>query len=165
MHLQIIVRGVISQVQLWESMMQNHHFKWRRINLKTKKEEIVLVQGGLRPSVLGTYEFVFPEESLPTVLSMMGITEGGMGFGIERTLMNKAKLATLRKICGVKKIPKSAFEKAKKIESSVYFKDGERGLSHMKVHGVSIHPIGIKEDKRIKMYDPVDKKEYWQEAL
>jgi len=51
MHLQLIVRGLTFQVKLWEAMMQNHHFKWRRINLKTNKEEIVLVQGGLRQSV------------------------------------------------------------------------------------------------------------------
>ncbi len=164
MHLQIIVRGILPQVRLWESMMQNHHFKWKRINIKTKKEEIVLVQGGLRTSVLGTYEFIFPEESLPEVLSFLGFTDKSKIEAIP-SFMNKTKLAVLRKLCGVKKIPKSAFEEAKKIQPTIYFKDYERGLSTITVPGVSVHPIGIREDGRRELFDPAQNKTFEQEML
>lgn len=164
MHLQLIVRGIISQVRLWESMMQNHFFKWRRINTKTGKEEITLVQGGLRPSVLGTYEFVFPEESLPEVLNILGL-KSQQDTGTSRIFKYKVKLAVLRKICGVKIIPKEAFEKAKNIPDSIYFDEYERGLSSTKIPGVAIHPIGIKEDTRIIMFDPALNKEFEQEGL
>lgn len=164
MHLQIIVRGVINQVRLWESIMQGHYFKWRRINLKTKKEEIVLVQGGLRPSVLGTYEYIFPKEALPDVLNILGLTDKNR-ISAKPSFKNKARLAFLRKICGVKKIPESAFKKAKELPDSIYFEDSERGLSHTRIPSISIHPIGIKEDDTINMYDPEKKKEFEQEGL
>ncbi len=166
MHLQLYVRGLCPQVELWKSMMQNHFFKWRRTNIKTGKEEITLVQGGLRNSVLGTYEFTFPEESLPDVLSLIGSTsKEKIGIGVQNSFMNRTRLATLRKLCNVKKIPKSAFEKAKKLKSSVYFNDSERGFSDVIIPGTSVHPIGIKKDKQITMYDPQFKATFEQEAL
>lgn len=169
MHLQLYARGIINQVRLWESVMQNHYFKWRRINLKTNKEEVVLVQGGLRPSVLGTYEYIFPEEALPDVLNILQITDRqNLGKGIDPNklnLMHKSRLAVLRKICGVKKIPESAFKKARELPKSIYFKDQERGLSHSWIPGVAVHLIGFKKDRRGKMYDPVEKQEFDQEML
>jgi len=88
-----------------------------------------------------------------------------MGLTGKPSLLDRIRLTALRLKCGVKKIPKSAIEEAKTIEPSIYFNDSERGLSNMNVHGVSVHPIGIKKDKWIEMHDPVEKKEYWQEGL
>ncbi len=159
MHLQIYVRGIYSQVELWKSMAQGVFFKWRRTNLKTGKEEIILVQGALRPSVLGTYEYVFPETALPEVLCIMGLAEGSIG--CKKTMKKKIQLAGLRKMLGVKKIPKSIYEEAKKLPESIVLKDSERGLSSLKVPGVAIHLIGIKKDD----YREFTEFGYYQEAL
>lgn len=156
MHLQLYIRGVCPQVELWKSMMQNNFFKWRRTNIKTGKEQIILVQGGLRPSVLGTYEFIFPREALPEVLGILGCTEYSI---------KKIKLAFLRRIIGLKKIPKSVFQKAKECPTSVIINNSERGLSSIIVPGIWVHIIGIKEDKQIEMYDPQFKATFLQEAL
>lgn len=164
MHLQLMVRGILPQVKLWESMMQNHFFKWRRTNKKTGKKQEILVQGGLRQSVLGTYEFIFPKEALAEVLSILGLTKEN-NIGVETTFTHRTRLAVLRKILGVKKIPKSIFKKAMEIPYSVIINNRERGLSGMKVPGVSVHLIGFKEDKIIEMYDPELKATFYQEGL
>jgi hypothetical protein len=164
MHFQFYVRGIFPQVELWKSMAQGCFFKWRRTDLETGKEDIVLVQGALRPSVLGTYEYIFPKESLSTVLCIMGL-DSPERIGVQDSFMSRARLAALRKILGVKKIPKENFREAAEMPESIIIGNSERGLSHLKVPGVAIHPIGIKEDRRIEMYDPVDKKTYDQEAL
>lgn len=147
MHLVFYLRGVPQQVSLWKAMAQNQFFKWRRINLKTKKEEIILIQAGLRDSVLGTMELTFPKEALPTVLCIMGLQEGHLQ--VHPSFMSKARMIVLRRILGLRKIPKKAFKEAEKIYSSIMFDDLERGLSDLLAARVSIHPIGIKEDARI----------------
>jgi hypothetical protein len=144
MHLVFYARGILQQVELFKIFMQTQYFKWGRINLKTKKKEYCLVQGALRPSVLGTWEYIFPREALPSVLSMMKIeqqTEGATGKRLE-----KLELAFLRKILGVKKIPSKAYKKAAKIPPSLVIENHERALGDCKVNGVSVHIIGIKED-------------------
>ena len=143
MHLVLYARGIIQQVELWKAMAQGQFFKWGRKNLKTGKIEYVLVQGALRPSILGAWEYVFPKECLAEVINILGIhipreCEHGFKF--------KAKSAVLRKIHGVKKIPKEIIEEAKKIQSSILLENSWRGLSHIIVQGVSIHAVGIKED-------------------
>jgi hypothetical protein len=159
MHLYLFARGKFEQVEQWKAHAQCAYWKFRRINLKTKKQETIIVQGALRPSVLGTYEYVFPEESLAEVCAFFGITKNeSYGF-------NKIGLYTrhfcLRKIFGCKKIPKKILEKAKKIPSTFTTAEFERGCSNCIIPGVSLHAIGIKEDEKR------DFKEwgYFQEAL
>lgn len=144
MHLQIYVRGIYPQVELWKSMAQGLFFKWRRINLETGKEEIILVQGALRPSILGSFEFIFPEEALPEVLCIMGLADENIG--CKKSKKRKLQLMVLRKLFDVKKIPKSIYEKARNLPESIVLSDSERGLSHIKVPGVAIHLIGIRKD-------------------
>ncbi len=164
MHLQIIVRGLVPQVRLFESIAQGQYFKWRRTNIETGEEEIVLVQGGLRQSVLGTYEYIFPKEALSEVLGMFGFYKADEKRSFDNDFMTKARLATLRKLCGVKKVPKKAFvmEDGK---TSVYFKETERGFSQCDVPGVTAHLIGYKEDPMAEMFDPMIGKKYIQEML
>ena len=140
-------------------MAQGLFFKWRRTNLKTGEEETILVQAGLRPSILGSWEFIFPETALAEVLCIMGRGDGGIG--CEVTMTRKFQLAGLRKILGVKKIPKSIYKKAQELPESIVITDSERGLSHLKVPGVSVHLIGIKKD----IYRDFPDLGYYQEAL
>ena len=162
MHLIFYIRGIYNRVELFKSLAQGQFFKWRRINKKTKKEETVLVQGAFRPSVLGAWEYIFPEEALIEVLSVFGITED---IGAEPTFINKAKLAVIRKLFGAEKITKEMLNKAKKTPSSIQLGNSERGLSGLRVHGVAIHPIGLKRDDRRELYDPAVDETFIQEML
>lgn len=146
MHLIFFARGIFHQLNLFESLMQTHFWKWRRKNLKTGKQEEILVQGALRRSVLGAYEYVFPEEALAEVISMMGILEDNLSW---RNFGSYTRLAVLRKLFGAKKIPHKIFEEAKKIPPSIILTNRERAMSKCKVAGVDLHIIGIKEDKKI----------------
>jgi len=157
MHLYLFVRGKFEQVEMWKSHAQSTYWKWRRINNKTGKQETTLVQGALRPSVLGAYEYVFPKEALAEVCSFFGIkynTSYGFGkFGLH------TRHFALRKIFGCKKIPKDILKKSKEIPVSFTTEEFERGGSNCIIPGVATHIIGIKEDTTIIMGD------YTQEGL
>lgn len=157
MHLYFYVRGKFSQVEEWKCLAQGAFWKFRRINQETEKEEIKLVQGALRPSVLGAYEYVFPKEALAEVCSFFGITSN------EQYGFNKIGLYTrhfcLRRVFGCKKLPKETLKKAAKIPASFDLKGFERGCPDCSVPGVAIHVIGIKEDEERVIGN------YFQEAL
>lgn len=164
MHLQIILRGINTQVELWKILAQGVFFKWIRKDLKTGKDFQVLYQMALRPSVLGTWELIFPEECLPTLLSMLRLTDKKKGI-YGNISMKGMRMAVLRKCCGVKKIPNWAFKEALKIPESLTIKNDWRGMSPLMVKGVSVHPIGMRKDKYGEMYDPSTNKTYYQELL
>lgn len=149
MHLYFYTRGIQQQIELWKIFMQSQYFKWTRKNLQTGEDESILLQGSLRPSVLGAWEYIFPEECLPDVLSMMNLVNyqdyGFSKIGIE------ARMGLLRKIFGAKKLKKKHFEQAKKIPNSLIFSQYNRGLANCEVPGVAIHLIGYKKDKFGKM--------------
>lgn len=145
MHLFFYARGIYNQVEFFKTLAQSQYWKWFRINLKTKKEEMILVQGALRPTILGAYEYIFPEECLSEVLSVFGIPDASttsrlQGYG-------------LRKLFKCEKIPKENLEEAKKIETTLSITGHMRGLTKVQVEGVGIIPIGIKRDKREKWED------------
>lgn len=143
MHLYLYVRGKFEQVKLWEAHAQTAYWKFRKINSKGK-EEIFLVQGALRPSVLGAYEYVFPKEALVEVCSFFGIhSNTSYGFG---KIGLETRHFALRKLFGAKKIPDKILKEAETAFDSVFFKDRERGLANCSIPGVGIHVIGIKED-------------------
>jgi hypothetical protein len=143
MHLYLFVRGKFTQVEEWKAHAQTAYWKWRKINQKGK-EEIFLVQGALRPSVLGAYEYVFPKEALVEVCSFFGIRSNtSYGFG---KIGLETRHFALRKIFGAKKIPKEILKASENAFDSVVFKDRERGLSNCSVPGVGLHVIGIKDD-------------------
>lgn len=157
MHLYLYARGKFEQIELWKSLAQSAFWKWRRINNKTGKEEIILVQGALRPSVLGAFEYIFPREALTEVCSFFGITNNeSYGFG-------KIGLYTrhfcMRKVFGCKKIPKDILNKAKDIPPTFSTEEFERGGSNCVIPGVAIHAIGIKADAEMILGD------HTQEAL
>lgn len=153
MHLYLFVRGKFEQVEVWKCHAQAAYWKLRRKNLETGKEEIILVQGALRPSVLGAYEYIFPKEALAEVCSFFGITyeyrDGqALTFG---NLGASSRHSILRTIFACEKIPKTILEKAKKIPPSFSTTEFERGCSNCIINGVAVHPIGIRKDRQGEM--------------
>ena len=144
MHLYLFVRGKFEQVELWKCHAQCAYWKFRRINQKTKKEETTMVQGALRPSVLGAYEYIFPKEALAEVCSFFGIKKNeSYGFGrLGLTLRH----AALRKVFGCKKIPKDILKEAEKIPPTFTTEEFERGGYDCSIPGVALHVIVIKKD-------------------
>ena len=150
MHLFIFIRGVQQFAELYKSHLQCQYWKWKRVNAKTKKEEYVLVQGALRQSYLGCYEYIFPEECLSEVIAVLGLVEKEA---------YSFKLNAIRKMMGLEKIPKKNFEEAKKIKTDITINGSMRGLSGINVAGTGCAVIGIKRDIRGEMYG------FIQEAL
>lgn len=106
--------------------MQSQMFPFKRKNLKTGKDETIAVQGGLRPVQL--WEYVFPEESLPDVLTMLNMNDVKKDYAI-----SSAKMALLRAATKSKKIPKTKKTKRTRFIPTEW---------------VSLHGIGIKKDRR-----------------
>jgi hypothetical protein len=175
MHLYFYARGKFEQVEQWKAHAQASYWKFRRINNKVcmcgqtlekhddkkcyiqkgkeklfmgkfaPRQETILVQGALRPSVLGAFEFVFPKEALAEVLSFFGI-EANTQYGFKGISL-ESRHFVLRKVFGAKKIPKDILDKAKKIQSTFSTEEFERGCSNCVIPGVALHVIGIKDDE------------------
>lgn len=157
MHLYFYLRGKLELVELWKAHAQTSYWKFRRKNNKTGKIETILVQGALRPSILGAWEFVFPKEALVEVCSFFGIKKNTQyGFG---KLGLETRHFGLRKIFGAKKIPEKVLRAAEKIPETFSTEEFERAGANCIIPGVPMHVIGIKEDKIGKM------KGYTQELL
>ena len=127
MHIVFGTRGVKHERDLFVTTMQSQFFPWKRINLKTGKEEITLVQGALRP--LEFWEYVFPEESLPDVLAML---EQDNKVNLKNALNQKTAIM-LRQMLGLKKIPIMDLPERNRV---------------IHLRGMALHPIGIKKDER-----------------
>lgn len=147
MHLYFFVRGIIPQVEVFKAMAQSQFWKWTRIDAKTGKDATTLVQGALRPTILGAYEYIIPEECLAEALAIFGITR-------ERT--NSFKLNFLRKMLGFEKVPNDILIEAENLIKtgaiSMVINKSMRGLSHCIIPGVDIHFFGIKRDEKGEMY-------------
>ena len=148
MHLIFFIRGIQAKVDFFKQRAQSSYFDWVRTNIKTGEEEHISLQGALRPTIWGAYEYVFPEESLTDVLAIMGI-------GTMFPVVSGARGALLRKMFPeCKAIPKKNLKEAAKIENTMIKLQGTtRVLSDLKVEGVHIIPVGIKEDRREEWKD------------
>lgn len=147
MHLYFWARGISHQIELWKILMQGHFWRMPIKDTITGVEREILVQGALRTSVLGAWEYVFPEKCLPEVLQILGL-RGEDDLGVADKTYAKVRLAATRKIFGAEKIPKEAWEELKTLpQDGTLVKGRYRGLSNSIVPGVSIHPIGIKRDE------------------
>lgn len=157
MHLYFFVRGKFEQVEQWKCHAQAAYWKFRRINQDTQKEEIILVQGALRPSVMGAYEYVFPKEALPEVCSFFGIKDNTSYKHLG--LFSNMRHFCLRKVFGAKKIPTKILKAAQNIPDTFSTSEFERGVTNCKIPGVAFHAIGIKDDAHYVIGN------YFQEAL
>lgn len=132
MHLYFMTRGVKHLRNLWVEQMSMQPFLWKRQNLKTKKDEVTIVSGGLRPIEL--WEYVIPKENRDLVLNAMGVVkeDGSLtsdwGQGAARY-----GLPMLRKALGASKMPKIPYDKDRK--------------EFLKVKYLGVNVIGYKEDK------------------
>lgn len=147
MHLYFYARGIYDRVEIWKTLAQSHFWKFDRRNLTTNLIEHDLVQGSLRPSIFGAWEYVFPEESLAEVLSVFGIVEQ-TEFGNLKGLQYKTKMFALRKMFGAEAIPKKIYEASLKIPSIIALNTSTRGLNNNIIPNVDLHVIGIKKDRR-----------------
>lgn len=107
-----------------------------------------MVQGALRPSVLGAYEYIFPKEALAEVCNFFGITYNirdakAFGYG---TFPAAIRHFSLRKIFGCRKIPDKILKKSKELPPSFSTEEFERCGSNCIIPGVAVHVIGIKDD-------------------
>ena len=139
MHLYFITRGPKHWRDLFIDFMHTFMWKWKRKNLKTNKEEICQVQGSLRPIEL--WEYVFPEECLDEVLTVIKANE-------TKHVFKGARGVALRKALGkgVKPIPDH-----KEVKTNKYAEK----------NAVAVYPVGIKKDERRK----VEEWGYEQEML
>ena len=129
MHLFFVTRGVQHQVDQWHTWMQSQMFPWRVKDPKTGNEEVFGAQGALRPIQL--WEYVFPEEHLQEVLTMLNLQNGNKGHWGNGWAKNKLAQAALRKVLGAEPVPN--------MPASPKFRFIYR-------EGVGIEPIGIKKD-------------------
>jgi hypothetical protein len=143
MHLYFGTRGVNHQIELWKIFMQSQMFPFTRKNLDTGKEEVIYVQGALRPVQL--WEYVIPEECLEEVLSNMGMNDH---ISNNPPAIKKAA-QIMRKMIGLKEIPT--------VESKIHDR-------MMQVFGVAVHPIGIKYEEK-KEIDFGKEGRFFQEPL
>ena len=127
-----MARGIMQQLRLFEMFMETQMFKWGRTNLKTGKIEYVQVQGSLRKLPFG-YEYVFPEECLDEVLTMLDAKEN-----LKRWNLGKLRNLIIRIACGkgdngdrVKPIPDY-----KVVNTNRYIEK----------RGIALYLIGIKKD-------------------
>lgn len=146
MHLFFYLRGIEPHISIFKSFISTQFFKWRRKNLTTGEIEEHLVQGSLRPSFLGAWEYVFPEEALADIISIFARNERDIG--AEKTLKNIIRNYGLKKIFGLEDIPHEIWEKAKTIPDLIYVNSTERGFANSFSKNVTLHILGIKKDLR-----------------
>jgi len=131
-----MMRGVMQQQEMFKTFLQTQMWAWKRTNLKTKKEEITMVQGALRECGF-VWEYVFPKEHLAEVLTML--------HSRDRHQFGAIKSITLRKMLGhgVKKVPEYT-----DTYNMYVVMDGKPVLfpRFLPMEAVAIYPIGIKDD-------------------
>lgn len=157
---------------LWIATNQSHYWQWERKVVKCPDNFIMAgkpvkagdkvptcVQGALRPSILGTYEYIFPRECLPEVLALMS-TETFEHHG-------NYKFGLMRKALGCRKITEEEWKEAKAISPSPLFISGTRRAFYQRmiVPAVAVEIIGVKDDKNIEIFDPSCGVTWAQEGL
>lgn len=164
MHLIFLPRGVQHQIDIWKTMAQCQFWKWKRKNLnvcecgqprekhkKTKtckrfkmRTEFNFIQGALKPSVFGCWEYVFPEECLTEVLAV---------FGCPENYKPCFKIKALRQLFRAEKIPKKNIDEAQKVPPTIMVQGSNRGLANCRIDGVGMYFIGLIRDRRVKWKD------------
>lgn len=146
-HIYLMTRGVFHQVQLWQSLMQGQVFDWHREEADTGKKFVSGVGGALRP--IQFWEYVVPNESVEDVMNNLKMTPWSKE-ARGRNLREKAMVLAMRKAFGAKPFPAYTPKPITRL---------------MQVDGVAVQPIGIKEDARGILYDPMLGKKIKQELI
>lgn len=148
MHLAFIPYGIKERVDLFLMSLQCQMYPWIRKDINTGEEVIHSVQGALRPSMMGIYEYVFPKEALGDVLASMGVNKD---VDLQpRDVKMLFRKEVLRKMLKLKKVPKKyetlTLEKGelKRINLEIAKAEPQRVLF---IGGVRIFVLGIRDDK------------------
>lgn len=123
-HIFFATRGVQHQRDIWKTHMQAQKFAWKRLNLKTKKEETHFVFGALRPIEL--WEYVLPEECIDEALTMIQAGKPHLPG------LSNIAFSVLRKGLGAKKL-----KSYKQVKTDKF----------VPREGLGIEIIGVKKDK------------------
>ena len=147
MHLYLYFRGTPERVELAKSIINGQFWQWKRINNTTNKEELSILQGVLRPSILGMYELIIPEPCLPDVLAFLSVADNLLQISVGR-FKTKFKLGIFRKFVGCKAIPKKILKQAINTRTDFTINGTNRALCSLRnLNLCSIHVVGIKKDR------------------
>lgn len=139
MHVYFFLRGIKHEMELTEKFLQTQMFPFKRKRLSTGKHEVAMAQGALREIKL--YEYVFPEESLDEVCTMLKLgspdEKGEVKVGKPEASL-RPMIYGIRKMLGAK-----ALKKHKSVPTTKYI--------HR--NGVALTMIGVKKDKRAEVKD------------
>ena len=138
MHLFLGLSGADHVTEHVKKNLSSQAFWTKRTNLTTGKVEEYLVQGVWRPIEFGHY--VFPEEYLNEVLTMLGIGTKDAGVLESPKHIEKYKLV-LRKLMGLEKIPELK-------DLPILTKEQQNARTIFLKEFANIIPIGIKRDGR-----------------
>ena len=158
MHLYFIPRGIRQEMELFEAFMQTQMFPWPRTDLNTGVEFVTMTQGGYRDCGF-CKEFIFPKECLKEVLDMLGIQPDKIDYGL-----SKLKKFVLRKMLGhgVEEIPKEFITPKWQTGIFQFQNNGTKVMTmpyrYIKHDGITLHIIGIKED-RMGLFDDAHSRE------
>jgi len=164
MHLVLMTRGILRQVEELKSLLQAQRFPFSQKNLTTGQWEHKAVQGALRP--IQFWEYVFPEESLNDVIA---------GLGCEGPIKRKELLPlawAIRKMMKLEQVP----EIGKGYQVTGYVPQGlidgkpipAQAVHNLMAEGVAVYPVGIKREPKIEMdfvLGDGTKARYYQEPL
>lgn len=141
MHLIFFAYGIQNKVDEFLNSLKYNFYPWRRLNETTGQYNFLNVQGSLRPGMLGTYEYVFPEECLADVITAM-FPSGNWKTNIEIKSMN-FRTWVFRKMMKLEKIPETykCFIGEEKLISSF------SRVRTLITEGVSVYLIGIRRDE------------------
>lgn len=146
MHVYFFLRGMKPFVEETKAFLSSQFWKMKVEDKETGEKRDVLVQGGLRESVLGVQEYILPETALPEFLAMTKTNRNNrIGINKKKNL-HKFKLSVVRNVLGASRIPRDVWNKAEKIQTDVIVDGFERGLSAMPKRNVGFHLIGIQKD-------------------
>jgi len=126
MHVHFMIRGIKQDVETWFKYLETSWF-WLPFKDENGVEKKQQIQGQLRYSLFGTWEFIFPKEYQDAVLTTFGFHNNLRGNKKYQFQMNLIRLAL-----GLKKAPKD-------------FNTNQK-LTLPNELWVEVVPIGIKHD-------------------
>ena len=95
------------------------------------------VEAGLRYGIFGTWEFIFPKESMHDVLTFLKFNQKVEGFTEHDWISNlkvELKIKTMQKVMGLDKIPEFNISKGMLCPDDLF-------------EGIRIIPLGVRYDK------------------
>ena len=144
MHAHFFLRGIKQDVDLYIKFLETRTMMLPFME-KNGKKMVQPIQGQLRYSIFGTWEYIFPENEKDAVLTTLGFHKPLH----PNSKKFKAAMNFLRMAMGLKKPPEFKTDKLMVMPQGLY---------------VSVIPIGVKYDK-IETFNKGTDQEVTHEAL